>query len=91
MILFERILFDRRELNKVMHHSINWKTPRRGYMIAISWAVEAGDWWKSQGEEVAKFFSIEWKYPSEGYVRTGVYIGRLAIVIQTLDRREDKP
>jgi hypothetical protein len=90
VILFRRLLFDRRLFRKVWHHSIQWQTPKRGYMVAASWAVTKRDWWKKREEETAEFLRVEWKTKSEEYVRTGLFIGRLAIVWQTKDKSQQQ-
>ncbi|CAM4098772.1 hypothetical protein L1N85_10760 [Paenibacillus alkaliterrae] len=86
MALFERFLFDSREYKKVRHRSFHWMTTTKCYMTAFSWSLLKGDWWKSKHEEKAKFFSAKWKERDDIYCRTGLYIGRLAIVFQTKDR-----
>lgn len=82
MVLFERVLIERRMYRNVWHHSIHWITARKSYMIAISRARTKGDWWKKKGEEKARFFSWDWKCKSEEFTRTGLYVGRVAIVVQ---------
>jgi hypothetical protein len=82
IVLFRKIGINRQVLNNVQHHSIVWETPKCGYMIAVSWALTKGDWWKDKNEKIAKFFSWNWKKHSGEYVRTGIYIGQLAIVWQ---------
>lgn len=78
-ILIKNILLDSRILNKVRHRSIHGD----GWMFAVSWALEKRDWWKDRDEPVAKFLSWQYKNESGEYIRTGIYIGRLAIVWQT--------
>lgn len=82
IVLFRQILFDRRVFKNVLHRSVHWETRKCGYMFAFSWALTKGDWWKDKTEEVAKFFSWDWKKKSGEYIRTGIYVGRLAIVWQ---------
>jgi len=83
IILFSQVALNRRVLNKILHHSIIWEKPSCGYMFAVSWALTKGDWWKGKNESLAKFISYNWFKKSDGYIRTGIYIGRLAIVWQT--------
>lgn len=81
-MLIGRVYFNRRIIRKIRHHAAAWDTKLKGHMVAISWSVEKGDWWKYRNEDVAKFFSCEWRKKSDEYTRTGVYIGRLAIIYQ---------
>lgn len=86
MVLFERILLSSRVLNEVRHRAVHWNDRNADHMIALSWALQKGDWWKSKTEDRAKFFTVEWRKIDGIYRRTGIYIGRLALVYQTKPR-----
>ena len=58
-------------------------------MFSISWALEKGDYWKEKDQEIAKFFAYNWKKKcNDGIIRTGLYIGQLAIVLQKKNKKE---
>jgi hypothetical protein len=68
-----------------------WKPIKSDYiMLSISWALTKGDWWKDKSEETAKFLSFRWNRRYGDYIITGIYIGRLAIVLQTKSVEDDK-
>lgn len=80
--LSKRSLLASRLMNNVRFFSFTWLTDKKGNMLALGWALTKHDWWKTKGSAEAKFFSVQWKYPSGKYNRTAIYIGRFAAIYQ---------
>lgn len=88
--LFGNMVISRGIYKDIFHNYAVWHYKRKSYMAAISYSQIKGDWWKDAKEETAKFFSVNWFKKSNEYVRTGVFVGRLAVVIQSRERGNDE-
>jgi hypothetical protein len=86
MVLFKRILFSREIDKDVRHNFVEWLTIKKSYFATASWGLKKGDWWTKKDEKKAKFLWFRWNYKDDGYRRWGIFIGRLALVIQTKRR-----
>lgn len=60
----------------------HWSITRRNGMLCIAWSLHKGEWWKLPEEKKARFFTISWRKPMGNTFQTGIFIGRLGIVLQ---------
>lgn len=82
MLLKNRIILHKIELNNILHRSCSLDGKRWFHTFAISWALNKGDWWKRSEEDKKRLFHFDFFRKDAAFRRTGIYITRLAIIWQ---------
>jgi hypothetical protein len=81
------LIFDSRKFRGTHYTSLSYHGKVKGRMFALG-VGEKGEVWNTEDEKI-KFASAEFrKKDKDGDTRTGIYIGRFALVFQTIKVKE---